>query len=193
MALDPGTKLGPYVIVAPLGAGGMGEVYRARDERLDREIALKVIPPRLLADELARHRFQQEARTLSRLNHPNIAALYEFDSDQGVEFLVMELVSGDSLRQKLGGGALALKEVIAIGTQLARGLAAAHLAGVVHRDLKPENLVLTPEGHVKILDFGLAKFAPEAPGKPLEATASIVTDPGSVAGTLPYMAPEQLR
>ena len=188
-----GQKLGHYEIIASLGAGGMGVVYRARDERLDREVAIKLVPPELLSDEVARKRFQQEARTLSRLNHPNIAAVYEFGSDQGLEFLVMELVSGVSLRKRLAAGAVPLKDFYSLGSQMAQGLAAAHEAGIVHRDLKPENMVVTPQGHLKILDFGLAKWTPAAASKNTLATASYVTEAGAVAGTLPYMAPEQLR
>jgi eukaryotic-like serine/threonine-protein kinase len=169
----------------------MGVVYRARDTRLGREVALKLVPPGLLDDEGARKRFRQEARALSTLNHANIATLYEFDSDQGVEFLVMELVAGTSLRGRVTAGPLPVRQVIAFGVQIVNGLAAAHGAGIVHRDLKPENLVVTPEGQIKILDFGVAKLTP-----PVEAaarTASFVTDPGAAVGTVPYMAPEQLR
>jgi eukaryotic-like serine/threonine-protein kinase len=193
MSLTSGTKLGAYTLVGPLGAGGMGVVYRARDERLGREVAVKLVPSELLNDEVASRRFHQEARTLSSLSHPNIATLFEFDSDQGVEFLVMELVSGVSLRQKLAAGALPLKELLALGSQIAQGLAAAHEANIVHRDLKPENIMVTPQGHLKILDFGLAKWIPASAEKNLGATASYVTGTGVVSGTLPYMAPEQLR
>src|SRR5439155_6941347 len=132
-----GQKLGHYIIVARLGAGGMGVVYRARDERLGREVALKLVPPELVNDELAHKRFRQEAQTLSRLSHPNVAALFEFDSEDGVEFLVMELVSGTSLREKLNAGALPAKEFFTLAIQMAHGMAAAHDLGIVHRDLKP--------------------------------------------------------
>jgi eukaryotic-like serine/threonine-protein kinase len=192
MGLAVGTRLGPYQVLAPLGEGGMGVVYRARDERLGREVALKLVPPDLLNDEVARARFHQEARTLSSLSHPNIAALFEFDSDQGVEFLVMELVAGDSLRKKLAPGPLPIKEFFSLALQMARGLDAAHALGIVHRDLKPENLMITPQGHLKILDFGLAKYT-TAPAATAAATASYVSEAGSTPGTLPYMAPEQLR
>jgi serine/threonine protein kinase/Tfp pilus assembly protein PilF len=190
MGLSDGVRLGPYEIIAPLAAGGMGEVYRARDTRLGREVALKLVPHELLHDKATSKRFHQEARTLSSLSHPNIAALFEFDSDQGIEFLVMELIAGVSLRQKLVAGPLAQREFCALAVQMARGLAAAHAVGVVHRDLKPENLMVTPEGHLKILDFGLARFTVAAASA---ATASCVTDSGSTPGTLQYMAPEQLR
>jgi serine/threonine protein kinase len=188
-----GKVFGQYRIVAPLGAGGMGVVYRALDERLDREVALKLIPPEQFYDEAARGRFRLEARTLSRLSHPNIATLLDFDPDR-VEYIVMELVVGLSLRQKLEQGALTTKEITAIGIQIAQGLAAAHQVGVVHRDLKPDNVMITDDGHVKILDFGLARFTPHA----LSTTTttgnrSYMSEIGVVAGTLPYMAPEQLR
>jgi TolB-like protein len=192
MGLSGGTRLGPYEIVAPLGAGGQGEVYRARDERLDREVAIKLIPAELMHDPAGRKRMQREARTLSRLNHPNIATIYEFDSQNGIEFIVMELVGGESLRRRLADGALPIKQVLALGMQIAEGLAAAHEAGIVHRDLKPENLIITSEGRLKILDFGLAKPAAAASAS-ASATETFVTEAGSAVGTLPYMAPEQLR
>jgi eukaryotic-like serine/threonine-protein kinase len=169
----------------------MGVVYRAHDERLDREVALKLIPPEQFDDEAARKRFHQEARTLSRLSHPNIATLLDFDSDR-VQYIVMELVAGVSLRQKLSQGALTTREIIPIGIQIAQGLAAAHQVGVVHRDLKPENVMITEDGHVKILDFGLARFAPRDRSA-TTTTASYMSEPGVISGTLPYMAPEQLR
>ncbi|HEX9118898.1 MAG TPA: protein kinase [Terriglobales bacterium] len=192
MGLCAGTRLGPYEIVAPLGAGGQGEVYRARDQRLDREVAIKLIPSELTHDPAGHKRMEREARTLSRLNHPNIASIYEFDSHDGTEFIVMELVSGESLRAKLTGGALPFKEVLAFGMQTAEGLAAAHDAGIVHRDLKPENLIITSDGRLKILDFGLAKPAAAASAA-ATVTDAFVTEAGSAVGTLPYMAPEQLR
>ena len=191
MGLSVGTRLGPYEIVEPLGAGGMGEVYRARDTRLGREVALKIIPHQLIDSETARKRFRQEAVTLSAVSHPNIAALYEYDSEQGTEFLVMELVSGITLREKVRKAPLPLKELASLGSQIAHGLHAAHEAGIVHRDLKPENLIVTEKGLLKILDFGLAKLTVEAAAA--GATASFATDAGSAPGTLPYMAPEQLQ
>jgi Tol biopolymer transport system component len=191
MRLAVGTRLGPYEVLAPLGAGGMGEVYRARDTRLGREVALKLIPPEHFGDDVARARFHQEARTLSSLSHPNIASLFEFDSEQGTEFLVMELVSGTSLRAKVTAGPLTMKEFFPLAIQMAQGLEAAHAVGIVHRDLKPENLMVTPRGHLKILDFGLAKFT--AAAHVGAATASYVTEAGGAPGTIPYMAPEQLR
>ena len=191
MGLSVGTRLGPYEIVAPLGVGGQGEVYRARDHRLDREVAIKLIQAELTHDVAAHKRIEREARTLSRLNHPNVASIYEFDNHEGVEFIVMELVSGESLRAKLTKGALPIKQVLAFGIQMADGLVAAHEAGIVHRDLKPENLVITSDARLKILDFGLAK--PAAAAAMATATATFVTEAGSAVGTVPYMPPEQLR
>lgn len=184
-----GETLGHYRVLEKIGTGGMGEVYRAQDEHLEREVAIKVLPPGTLADEHARKRFHKEALTLSKLNHPGIATIHDFDTQQGVDFLVMEYISGITLSEKLAGRPLLEKEVVALGTQLAEGLSAAHEHGVVHRDLKPGNLRLTGDGRLKILDFGLAKLR-------LPVTASAATESLSetqaMAGTLPYMAPEQL-
>ena len=184
-----GQTLGHYRIAEKIGAGGMGDVYRAQDEHLEREVAIKVLPPGTLADEHTRKRFHKEALTLSKLNHPNIATIYDFDTQQGVDFLVMEYISGITLSEKLAKRPLSEKEVITLGAQLAEGLSAAHERGVVHRDLKPGNLRLTTDGRLKILDFGLAKLR-------LPVTASAATESLSetqaMAGTLPYMAPEQL-
>ncbi|MCI0355263.1 MAG: protein kinase [Acidobacteria bacterium] len=184
-----GQTLGHYRILEQIGAGGMGVVYRAHDERLDRDVALKVLPPRTLADESVRKRFRKEALLLSKLNHPNIETIFDFDTQEGMDFLVMELIPGSTLDQKLAGR-LTEKDVVRLGTQLAEGLAAAHAEGVIHRDLKPGNLRLTPDGRLKVLDFGLAKLL-----RPISDTA--VTESLSaghaVTGTLPYMAPEQLR
>ena len=167
----------------------MGVVYRARDERLQRDVAVKVLPAGLLSDETARRRFRQEALALSQLNHPSVTTAHDFDSQDGIDFLVMEYVPGSSLDRRLNGEAIPASQVVALGKQLAEGLAAAHAHGVIHRDLKPGNLRVTPDGRLKILDFGLAKFlAPR--GGDGDAT---VTDEGQVAGTLAYMSPEQLR
>src|ERR1700678_1717045 len=153
-----GQTLGHYRIVEKIGAGGMGEVYRAHDERLERDVALKVLPPGMLADEAARKRFRKEALVLAKLNHPNIETIYEFASQDGVDFLAMELVAGMTLGQKLDGGPLTNQEVLSIGAQIAEGLSAAHEKGVVHCDLKPANVMVMSNGHAKVLDFGLARF-----------------------------------
>ncbi len=183
-------RLSHYRILEQIGAGGMGVVYLARDEQLERDVAIKLLPPGSLADEAARKRFRKEALSLARLNHPNIATVHEFGSQDGVDFLVTEYIPGTTLDTKLARGALPPKEVIGLGGQLSQGLAAAHDQGIVHRDLKPGNLRLTPDGRLKILDFGLAQFAPRAS----EAGKTVtLTDSQQVTGTLPYMAPEQLR
>jgi serine/threonine protein kinase len=153
-----GRTLSHYRIEERLGAGGMGEVFRARDEKLGRDVALKVLPSGALADEEARRRFRKEATVLSRVGHPHIATLFDFDSAEGIDFLVMELVTGPTLEQELRKGPLAEKEVVRLGAQLARGLQAAHEQGVIHRDLKPSNLQLTADGLLKILDFGVARL-----------------------------------
>lgn len=185
-----GQTLGHYLIAEKIGAGGMGEVYRARDTRLERDVALKVLPAGMLSDPEARRRFRNEALALARLNHPNICSVFDFNSEDGVDFLVMEYVPGVSLDKRLAQGSLALEEVPRIGAQLAAGLAAAHEQNVIHRDLKPGNLRVTSDGRLKILDFGLAKFFhPNSGG---EATMSL-TDTSSFSGTVPYMAPEQLK
>ena len=185
-----GQTLGHYRVLEQIGAGGMGLVFRAHDERLDRDVALKVLPPGTLTDENARRRFRKEALTLSKLNHPNIGTVFDFDTQDGMDFLVMELIPGVTLDKKLGASALPEKEVVRLGAQLTEGLAAAHAAGVIHRDLKPGNLRLTPDGRLKILDFGLAKLL--HPVSDAAPTESLSHAHGAV-GTLPYMAPEQLR
>ena len=185
-----GKTLGHYRIVEKIGAGGMGEVYRARDERLDRDVAVKVLPAGALADEGARKRFRKEALALSKLNHPNIATVYDFDSQEGVDFLAMEYVAGQTLSEKVAGGSLPEKEVASLGVQIAEALEEAHEHGIVHRDLKPGNIVVTPKGRVKVLDFGLAKLL--YPAGAAAVTASI-SESRAVAGTVPYMSPEQLQ
>ena len=185
-----GQTVSRYRILEKLGGGGMGVIYRAHDSHLDRDIALKVLPPGLLTDEAARKRFRNEALALAKLSHPNIATVHDFGSEGGLDFLVMELVDGESLSSKLLSGPLEEKLARSLGSQLAEGLAAAHAHGVIHRDLKPSNLFVTPESRLKILDFGLAKlFHPE---RDINQTQTI-DDTRSVSGTLPYMAPEQLR
>ncbi|MEO8053904.1 MAG: protein kinase [Acidobacteriota bacterium] len=210
MTIANGTQLGPYEVLAPLGAGGMGEVYRARDPRLNREVAVKVLPGDFLEGEERRERFEREARLLAGLNHPGIAAIYSFEEIPGSSslsssssavsssprsILVMELLEGETLRARLAAGALPVRKAVDYGAQIARGLAAAHEKGVVHRDLKPENLWITKDGRVKILDFGLAKIvdAKAGSGGTNLPTASHGTEPGAVLGTLGYMSPEQLR
>jgi eukaryotic-like serine/threonine-protein kinase len=183
-------RLSHYRIIEKIGAGGMGVVYRAHDEQLDRDVAIKVLPSGSLADETARKRFRKEALSLARLNHPNIATVHEFGSDDGVDFIVTEYIAGMTLDAKLAGGPLPATDVFRLGLQLAQGLAAAHQQGIVHRDLKPGNLRLTPDGRLKILDFGLAQFMPNANEPGLTVT---MTQSQEVTGTLPYMAPEQLR
>jgi len=186
-----GQKFGRYRIEEEIGAGGMGVVYRAYDEKLERYLAIKVLTPGALNDEVARKRFRNEARILSRLNHPSIQTIHDFDTFDGHDFLVSELVPGASLDARLRSGALSEKEVVNLGIQLAQGLAAAHAAGVLHRDLKPANLRVTLDGRLKILDFGLATLSPEALSR-LSTTLSMADAPSGIAGTLPYMSPEQL-
>ncbi len=186
-----GKTISHYRIVEKIGAGGMGEVYRAHDEQLDRDVALKILPAGLLADEAARKQFRKEALALAKLNHPNIETVYEFGSQDGVDFLAMELIPGQSLSARIKEGPLAEREIVRLGTQLAEGLAAAHDQGVIHRDLKPGNLFVTPDGRLKILDFGLARLIhPELAN---DVTRSITVESGTISGTVPYMPPEQLR
>ncbi len=191
-----GKTLSHYRIVEKIGAGGMGEVYRASDTRLERDVALKVLPSGTLADDAARKRFRREALALSKLNHPNIATVHDFDAQEGMDFLVMEYVAGATVGEKLHAGPSAEKEIARLGVELAEGLAAAHGQGVIHRDLKPGNVRLTPDGRLKILDFGLARLVQRpgatAPVESLTQTESL-TQGKALVGTLPYMAPEQLR
>ena len=184
-----GFELGHYRIAEKIGAGGMGEVYRASDEHLARDVAIKVLPPGTLTDESARKHFHKEALILSKLNHPNVATIHDFDTQQGVDFLVMEYIPGITLSEKVAGRPLPEKEVLRLGVQLAEGLAAAHEHGVIHRDLKPGNLRVTSDGRLKILDFGLAKLW--HPVTDSAATESL-SETQAMAGTVPYMAPEQL-
>ena len=195
MSIDPGTRLGPYDVVAPIGAGGMGEVYRAHDARLDREVAIKVLPASYSADPDRLRRFEQEARAAGRLNHPNVMAIYDIGTHEGAPYVVVELLEGATLREKLATGALPTRKAVDYALQIARGLGAAHEKGIVHRDLKPENVFVTNDGRVKILDFGLAKLTrPETSSPMTEApTETRGTEPGSVFGTVGYMSPEQIR
>ena len=196
MALATGTRLGPYEIVALIGAGGMGEVYRARDPRLGREVAIKVLPPAYSADADRLHRFELEARAAAALNHSNILAVYDLGTHEGAPFIVSELLEGETVRERLTAGPIGIRRALGYALQIAHGLAAAHAKEIIHRDLKPENLFITRDNHVKILDFGLAKLTQDvaAAGTPSRmATASPATEPGVVLGTAGYMAPEQVR
>jgi len=195
MTLPAGTRLGPYEIRSPLGAGGMGEVYRARDGKLDRDVAIKVLPQSVAADPDTLSRFEREAKAVAALSHPNILAIHDFGNQDGVAYAVMELLEGETLRGKLDAGPIPQKQAVDYALQIARGLSAAHEKGIVHRDLKPENLFISREGHLKILDFGLAKRVEAvAPGKETSApTGSGHTQPGTVMGTAGYMSPEQVK
>jgi Tol biopolymer transport system component len=195
MSLDAGAKLGPYEIIAPLGAGGMGEVYRARDTRLGRDVAVKILPASLSADGERLRRFEQEAQAAGVLNHPGVTAVFDVGTHEGAPFLVQELLEGETLRAALGGSRLPARQAVDYAIQIARGLAAAHDKGIVHRDLKPENIFVTRDGRVKILDFGLAKLtgAGEAGSGTSVPTAAPGTEAGVVMGTLGYMSPEQVR
>jgi Tol biopolymer transport system component len=195
MTLPPGARLGPYEIVALLGAGGMGEVYRARDPRLGREVAVKVLPPAFTADPDRLRRFEQEARATAALSDPNIVAVHDVGSADDRPYVVTELLAGETLRAALAAGALPMRKAIGYAQQIARGLASAHRRGIVHRDLKPENVFITGDGQVKILDFGLAKLSEGALGPRLAGAghATATTAPGLVLGTVGYMSPEQAR
>ena len=194
MALRSGTKLGPYEIQSPLGAGGMGEVYRARDTRLGRDVAIKVLPEALANDADRLRRFEQEARTIAALNHPNILGIHDIGAHDGAPFLVSEFLDGQTLREKLESGPLPVRRAIEYALGIAQGLAAAHEKGIVHRDLKPENVFVTRDGRVKTLDFGLAKLVrPEESHETVVTLTSPATLPGMVMGTVGYMSPEQVR
>jgi eukaryotic-like serine/threonine-protein kinase len=191
-----GTRLGPYEIVAPIGAGGMGEVYRGRDTRLQRTVAIKVLSSKVIHDAQHRRRFLQEARAASALSHPNIVTLHDIGTENGVDFFVMEYVPETPLDRLLSSKSMSLGEVLEFGIQIANALAAAHAAGIIHRDIKPANVMVTPHGQVKVLDFGLAKW-PEGraidPDAETRTTNVSLTQPGQVMGTLAYMSPEQAR
>ncbi len=197
MTLSSGMQLGPYEILSPLGAGGMGEVYRARDTKLDRDIAIKVLPATFVRDPERVARFQREAKLLASLNHSNIAAIYGLDESNDTRFLVLELVEGETLADRLRSGALPVVEALDVARQISEALEAAHERGVIHRDLKPANVMVTTEGVVKVLDFGLAKaFVGDTSVAALADSPTITVDhtrPGVVLGTAAYMSPEQAR
>src|SRR5215471_1464837 len=196
MTLAAGSRLGPYEVLAPAGAGGMGEVYRARDTRLERTVAVKVLPPHLSASPEARQRFEREAKTISQLSHPHICALYDVGNQDGLEYLVMEFLEGETLAERLLKGPLPVDQTLRYGMEIADALDKAHRQGIVHRDLKPGNVMLTKSG-VKLLDFGLAKAV--QPASAVSALTSLPTEgpaltaEGTILGTFQYMAPEQLE
>src|SRR5580698_6211733 len=194
MALTSGTKVGPYEIVSAVGAGGMGEVYRARDARLNRDVAIKVLPAAFTRDPERLRRFQQEAQAVAALNHPNILAIHDFGEHEGSPYIVTEFLDGETLRVRLSAGALPVRKASEYAEQIARGLAAAHEKGIVHRDLKPENIFVTRDGRLKILDFGLAKLVRQEGALAADAaTLASQTEPGVVMGTVGYMSPEQVK
>ena len=198
MPLSPGTKLGPYEILAPLGAGGMGEVYRGRDTKLDREVAVKVLPAALARDPERLARFEREAKVLASLNHPNIAQIYGVQEAAGDQALVMELVPGQTLAARIKTGAIPLDESLRLSAQMVDALSAAHEKGITHRDLKPANIMITPDGVVKVLDFGLAAVAASTGGDVHAASNSPTftmspTSAGMIMGTAPYMSPELIQ
>src|SRR3984885_9673469 len=205
MALSPGTKLGPYEILSPLGAGGMGEVYRARDTRLDRIVAVKILPTHLSSDSEFKQRFEREARTVSSLNHPHICQLFDVGREGGTDYLVMEFLDGETLAERVRRGPMPLSELLKVGIDVADALAVAHRAGIVHRDLKPGNVILTKAG-AKLMDFGLAKpafaGATGSESAPLLSGARTMSGPspvsplttaGAIVGTIQYMSPEQIE
>ena len=200
MSLSPGARLGPYEILAPLGAGGMGEVYRARDAKLGRDVALKILPASVAQDGDRVARFKREAQVLASLNHPHIAAIYGFDESDGTQFLVLELVEGETLADRLKRGPIPVDETIVIARQIAEALAEAHDTGIIHRDLKPANIALSGHDQVKVLDFGLAKLAAAPAGAASSSvsmsptlTTPAMTAAGMILGTAAYMAPEQAK
>jgi len=195
MQLTPGSRLSTYEIIAPLGAGGMGEVYRARDPALKRDVAIKVLPENWSGDPERLHRFKLETQATAALNHPNIVSIFHVGQHDGCPWIVTELLQGETLRDRLLRGPMRAREACDCGIEVARGLASAHDAGIVHRDLKPDNLFLTKDSRIKILDFGLAKFMQPEPAGADGATATLRqrTEPGQVSGTVGYMAPEQVR
>ena len=198
MPLTPGAKFGPYEILGPLGAGGMGEVYRARDTRLDRTVAIKILPAHAIDRPDLRERFEREARAVSSLNHPHICTLHDVGSQGGVDYLVMEYIEGETLASRLTKGPLPPAQALRVAIEIAGGLATAHRQGMIHRDLKPGNIILAKMG-AKLLDFGLAKLRPSGPAGTVPGSSALptqwadLTAEGSIVGTLSYMAPEQLE
>src|SRR5256884_2152408 len=197
MTIAAGTKLGRYEIRSKIGEGGMGEVYLAQDTRLDRKVALKILPVEVAAHPDRMKRFLQEAKTVSALNHPNIITIYEIEHIDSVNFIATEFIDGETLRQRLKNAPVKLGEVLDVATQIASALSAAHAAGIVHRDVKPENIMLRTDGIVKVLDFGLAKLterlSPDSVDTEAATKALVQTEPGVVLGTVAYMSPEQAR
>ena len=198
MALTPGSRLGPYEVTAQIGEGGMGQVYRATDTKLKRQVAIKILPPSLAADHDRLARFQREAEMLASLNHPNIAAIYGLEESDGITALVMELVEGEDLSQRIARGAIPLDEALPIAKQIAEALEAAHEQGIMHRDLKPANIKVRPNGTVKVLDFGLAKAMDPVGSAPNMSQSPTITTPamtqaGMILGTAAYMSPEQAK
>src|SRR6516164_52907 len=195
MPLEAGMKLGPYEVVSPIGAGGMGEVYKAADKRLNRTVAIKVLPVHFSENSEMKQRFEREAQTIAGLNHPNICTLYDVGHQTGIDFLVMEFLEGETLAERLTRGPLPLDEALKVGIAVADALDKAHTHGVTHRDLKPGNVMLT-EGGAKLLDFGLAKLRQQRQSSspaPSSQPPTSDTTPGTIMGTMQYMAPEQLE
>ena len=192
--ISPNTTISQYTIVSKIGEGGMGEVYRARDTKLGRDVAIKVLPATLSADKERLARFEQEAQAAGALNHANILSIYHIGSHEGAPYIVSELLEGETLRDRLNGNVLPQRKAVDYALQIAKGLAAAHDKGIVHRDIKPENIFITHDGRVKILDFGLAKLTAPIDGTQPQTevpTRKVNTDPGTVMGTMGYMSPEQ--
>ena len=194
-SISPNTTIAQYTIVSKIGEGGMGEVYRARDAKLGRDVAIKVLPAALSENTDRLNRFEQEAQAAGALNHPNILSIYHIGTHEGAPYIVSELLEGETLRERMASGALPQRKAIDYGLQIAKGLAAAHEKGIVHRDIKPDNIFITDDGRVKILDFGLAKLTSAAHGTSQTEvpTRKVNTDPGTVMGTMGYMSPEQLK
>jgi eukaryotic-like serine/threonine-protein kinase len=195
VTIAEGTRLGRYEIRGPLGAGGMGEVYLAQDVRLERTVALKILPGGVSSDQQRMRRFEQEARAASSLSHPNVAHIYEIEEEHGYHFIAMEYIEGDTMRQRMNVSPLSLHDALDVAQQITAALAAAHAAGIIHRDIKPENIMLRRDGYVKVLDFGLAKLTEQHGVTDTEAPtrALVNTGPGMVMGTVRYMSPEQAR